>query len=117
LGWHKLKLGWLTATEWACVGAETAEAVLTPSATPGGVKLLATATSPTVAYVAEVRMPVGLDAGMCDTGGVLVYRVDSEVANGGGAVVVKPDVPDPDPFCGPLAHAPFDPGDSFTEGA
>ncbi len=114
LGWHKLKLGWLTATEWACVGAETAEAVVTPTSVPGGVKLVATATSPSVAYAAEVRTPVGLDAGMCDPGGVLVYRVDATVANVAGPVVVQPDQIGADPFCGPLAYAPFDVGDSFS---
>ena len=115
LAWHKLKLGWLAASQWLCVGNETSEAVITPSAvSDGGVKMLATAISPSVAYAAEVRTPVNLDMGMCDAGGVLVYRIDANVGNGQGPIVVQPDEVGEFGICGPLAHAPFDLGETFT---
>jgi M6 family metalloprotease-like protein len=128
--WHKRKLGWLAASEWTCVeGTVTAHVTSTSAPVPGGTKMLVTRASPTVAYVAEVREPVGTDTGICDTG-VLIYRVDAN-AQGGFLSGVPPlsvklahpgDPGDPsDQDCGALSNAPFgdEPGQTstFTEGA
>ena len=65
-----------------CVDGE-ATATLSPLASPGGTKMLVSKTSASTAYVAEVRTPAGVDAGMCHPGGVLVYEVDANAASGG----------------------------------
>jgi M6 family metalloprotease-like protein len=127
IGWHKQKLGWLEPSEWICVDAE-ATADLAPLAAPGGTKMLVSKTGPATAYVAEVRTPVGVDAGMCDNGGVLVYAVNANgaggAANGTPPVQVKlahPEAPgSPAPPCAALNNAPFGIGagetSSFSEG-
>jgi M6 family metalloprotease-like protein len=102
--WHKRKLGWLAASEWTCVEG-TVTAQVNPLSTGGGTKMLLTRASPSVAYVAEVREPVGFDAGMCDSGGVLIYRVDASAATGFGSGVA--------PLGVKLAH-PGDPGDATS---
>ncbi len=127
-GWHKRKLGWLDGGEWACVEGQ-ATASLAPAASPGGMKMMVTRASPSVAYVAEVRGLIGKDAGMCDVGGVLVYRVDSNAPGGfaGGVAPIQvkraqPNAPDdPEGTCAAISDAPFGvgPGETsqFTEGA
>jgi M6 family metalloprotease-like protein len=123
-GWHRNKLGWLDPAQSICVDGE-ATATLTPMATPGGTKMLIGKTSSSTAYVAEVRAPGGVDAGMCDSGGVLIYRVDANAATGGpldaGPIFVElsdPNDPgDPnDASCGALHNAPFGVGQTFTDG-
>ncbi len=126
--WHKLKLGWLEPSEWTCVhGSVTA--TLTPADDAGhGRKMLVAQTSPATAYVVEVRGPSGLDSGMCDNGGVLIYRVNDNAlsgwASGPAPIQVKlahPEDPgDPNGPCAALANAPFGvgPGEvsDFSEG-
>ncbi len=73
--WHRWKLGWLDATQIAClVGRGWVEATVTPVETAGGVKAVVVR-SGRAAYVAEVRHRIGEDATICKTG-VLVYEVD-----------------------------------------
>jgi M6 family metalloprotease-like protein len=123
-GWHRKKLGWLDPAQSVCVDGE-ATATLTPLWAAGGTKMLISETSPSTAYVAEVRAPSGTDAGMCDPGGVLIYKVDANAATGGpvdaGPIFVElsdPSVPGDatDPICGALSNAPFGVGQSFSEG-
>jgi M6 family metalloprotease-like protein len=128
MAWHKLKLGWLEPSEWTCVqGSATAD--LTPLDDAGhGKKMLVAQTSPTTAYVAEVRGPSGLDSGMCDNGGVLIYKVDNNALSGWTgdtppiqvALADPSDPGDPNGPCAALANAPFGvgPGEvsDFAEG-
>ena len=73
--WHRWKLGWLDATQIAClVGEGRVEATVTPVETAGGVKAVVVRVG-RVAYVAEVRQRIAEDATICKTG-VLVYEVD-----------------------------------------
>jgi M6 family metalloprotease-like protein len=120
--WHKRKLGWLAASEWTCVEG-TVTAQVNPLSTGGGTKMLLTRASPSVAYVAEVREPVGHDSGICDAGGVLIYRVDANAATGFLSGVpplqvklAHPEAPgDPDSIpCGALSNAAFGVGPGET---
>jgi len=75
--WHRWKLGWLDATQIAClVGRGWVEATVTPVETAGGVKAVVVR-SGRAAYVAEVRQRIAEDAGICRTG-VLMYAVKLE---------------------------------------
>ena len=128
MAWHKRKLGWLEPSQWICVsGSITAD--LTPLDDAGpGTKMLVAQTSPTTAFVAEVRRAFGLDSGMCGTGGVLIYEVDANALSGwaGGTPPIQVklahpgDPGDPSGPCGALANAPFGvgPGEvsDFSEG-
>lgn len=124
-GWHKRTLGWLEPAQWSCVSTTpggVVTATLSPVAVNDGLgKILVAKTSSTVAYVAEVRMPVPgtLDASIapCSTGGVIVYRIDNKVASGSGPVRVKPAAPDPGALggCEPHVNAPFAAGQTFSE--
>jgi M6 family metalloprotease-like protein len=126
--WHRQKLGWLDPSQAICVDGE-ATATLSPLSAVGGTKMLVSKTTPSTAYVAEVRAPSGNDAGMCDPGGVLIYKVDANAASGAsvdvGPIFVEladPNAPgDPnDANCGALSNAPFGFGagqvSSFSEG-
>ena len=128
MAWHKLKLGWLEPSEWTCVQG-TATADLTPLDDAGhGKKMLVAQTGPATAYVAEVRGPSGLDSGMCDNGGVLIYKVDDNALSGWASgtppiqvELAHPSDPgDPNGPCAALANAPFGvgPGETsdFAEG-
>ncbi len=123
-GWHRQKLGWLDPAQVVCVDGE-ATATLTPLATAGATKMMISKTSASTAYVAEVRTPVGVDAGMCHPGGVLIYKVDANAPAGGpvdnGPIFVElaePSNPgDPnDSVCGALQNAPFELNESFAAG-
>lgn len=123
-GWHRLKLGWLDPAQAICVDGEST-ATLSPLAEPGGAKMLVSKTSPSTAYVAEVRAPTGVDTPMCDPGGVLVYRVDANAATGApvdqGPILVElahpGDPGDPnDVWCSALSKAPFELNESFSGG-
>lgn len=82
-GWHKLKLGWLDATQVRCVPTPgtSLEETLSPLETSGGVKLIVVPTGTTTATVVEVRQPIGADEGLCDSG-VLVYAIDGSIRTG-----------------------------------
>jgi M6 family metalloprotease-like protein len=103
LAWEKWKLGWLTAAQVSCATPTVpAETTLTPTETPGGVKMVVAQVSPSRAYVAELREPLGMDALNCDHG-VLLYTVDASVANARAPVNVVPTVPGSQ--CGPKSNA------------
>lgn len=123
-GWHRQKLGWLDPSQVVCVDGE-ATATLSPLSSVGGTTMLVSKTSPSTAYVVEARSPTGVDVGMCHPGGILIYEVDANAASGGpldsGPIFVEladPATPgDPnDSVCGALANAPFEVGESFSEG-
>ncbi|MFN8150874.1 MAG: M6 family metalloprotease domain-containing protein [Solirubrobacterales bacterium] len=123
--WHKRKIGWLEPSEWLCVhGEQTAH--IAPLSVAGGTKMMVAQTSPSTAIVAEVRGPLGFDAEMCDTGGVLIYEVDANGGTGAGNGVppirVLPAAPSPSPgYCAALTKAPYgvEPGQvsTFSQGA
>jgi hypothetical protein len=125
-GWHKWRLGWLSSDQVGCLGRSgTAVHSLDPLAAPvqpgtdGGRRLLVIRTGRATALAVEVRTAGGNDAGTC-TEGVLVYRVRSATASGGGPVRVL----DAHPGSGacwaasvypPLADAPLKVGERMTD--
>ena len=112
VGWHKQKLGWLGPADMVCVNG-TSTATISPLDTPGGIKMMVSKTAPGVAYVAEVRRGMGMDSEMCDSGGVLIYRVNADGGNGSlngiPPISVKPVYPDepgnPSGQCAALSNA------------
>lgn len=86
--WQKRKLGWLDEKSFACVTSPSQQLDLSPLERAAGVRGLAIQISQTRAIVAEVRRPIGQDQRLCDSG-LLVYLVDSSVANGSGPIVVQ----------------------------
>ena len=127
VGWHKQKLGWLGPSDMVCVNG-TSTATITPLDTPGGIKMMIAKTAPGIAYVAEARRAMGMDSEMCESGGVLIYRVNADGGNGSlngiPPISVKPVYPDEpgDPMsqCAALSNALFELGpgepDTFSEG-
>ena len=127
--WQKAQLGWLDASQVACVTGPGGSFVLTSLEHTGGLKAIAIKTGPTTAIVAENRQQIdhdgpGFGGGLCDHG-LLVYSVDASVASGSGPVRVFPSGPEDtaspnygDTACGPLWNAAYDtrPGknDTFT---
>ncbi|MGP4000995.1 M6 family metalloprotease domain-containing protein [Streptomyces sp. 8N706] len=125
-GWHKWKLGWLDRQQVACVRRSgTSMHSLVPLAAPagpgsdGGPRLLVVRTGGATALAIEVREGRGNDSGAC-TKGVLVYRVRSTTASGGGPMKVL----DAHPRTGacrsssvypPLADAPLGVGERMTD--
>lgn len=103
LGWHKHQLGWLEPKQITCqFDATTLEETLSPIETSSGKKLLVVPINRHRTYVFEVRRRIGLDTVICKEG-VLVYRVDSNVFNGGGPIqAISPShlscLPDSTPF-------------------
>lgn len=88
LAWHRLKLGWLDASQFTCArGTGVTTAMLTPLNRAGGRKAIFVRTGPYTALVAENRQRTGNDRRICDTG-LLVYRVDSRIATGKGPIQV-----------------------------
>ncbi|MFJ3672191.1 M6 family metalloprotease domain-containing protein [Streptomyces sp. NPDC090106] len=121
LGWHKWKLGWLDATQVACVsGAGTTDHVLTPLARAGGAKLLFVPVSGRTGYAVELRTHEGNDAAVCRPG-VLIYKVDADVDTGMGPVTVYDSRRDsggctrsPNVHA-ELSDAPFTVGEEFVD--
>jgi M6 family metalloprotease-like protein len=112
--WHKWNLGWLDTSQLRGLTAPgTLETTVTPLEVTGGVKAVVVPVKPTLAYVLEVRQPIGEDSDICDKG-VLLYTVDATIENGMGAVRVKQASPPLDAAkavaCGPQYAAPFDLG-------
>jgi M6 family metalloprotease-like protein/uncharacterized repeat protein (TIGR02059 family) len=109
LAWSKWLLGWLDRDQLRAVpAAGQVEETLQPIETGGGVKAIVAKTTPSLAYVVEVRQKIGEDADLCDTG-VLVYTVDSSVQNGFGPVRIQP-AQTGDAGCGPNSKAAYDLG-------
>ncbi|MFI7276741.1 M6 family metalloprotease domain-containing protein [Streptomyces sp. NPDC049879] len=126
-GWHKWKLGWLTAGHVACVRSPGAShhtlqplgAPLTPGATGSDLRLAVIRTGPSEALVAEARTPTGNDASSC-TRGVLLYRVRSDVASADGPVEVLDGHPGTSACQAGsvhprLADAPLETGESYYD--
>ncbi|MET8805666.1 M6 family metalloprotease domain-containing protein [Streptomyces sp. NPDC004546] len=136
LAWHKWKLGWLEPRQVVCVrGARPTRLTLEPlEAGPGvpvqgaagtpsfglghGVKLAIVRTGPDSALGFEARDAAGNDRATCRQG-VLVYRISSGAASGGGPVAVVDAHPHTEAcwensVYPPLADAPVALGESFT---
>ncbi|MDQ1045838.1 M6 family metalloprotease domain-containing protein [Streptomyces sp. V4I2] len=135
-GWHKWKLGWLRPRQVACVqgtgptrltmeplGAGPGVPVVGAAGAPAfglghGTKLAVVRTGTDSALAFEARGPVGNDADVCRPG-ILVYRVRSGAASGGGPVEVIDAHPHSEAcwetsVFPPLADAPVGVGESFT---
>ncbi|MFI5754526.1 M6 family metalloprotease domain-containing protein [Streptomyces sp. NPDC051569] len=124
-GWHKWKLGWLDRRQVRCVGPSgTSMLTLEPiAAAPdaGGVigtRLAVVRTGEDSALAIEARGATGNDLRTC-TEGVLIYRVRSGTASGGGPVKVVDTHPYGESCPGrsvypPLADAPLGIGETFT---
>ncbi|MGW1374764.1 M6 family metalloprotease domain-containing protein [Streptomyces sp. NPDC002446] len=123
VGWHKWKLGWLSADQVHCAPARgtPGEHTLTPVSTPGGAKIVVVPTSPHTALVVEARTRGLLEPAVCRPG-VLVYRVATDVPSGRGPLRVI----DATPRSGgcyqgnkyvdaELTDAPFRPGETYTD--
>ena len=117
--WHKWRLGWLDDTQVDCVtGPGRSEHTLTAVEVPGGTKAVVIPTSETRALVAEARNAVPAGAPGC-SGGVLVYRVRTDVPSGEGPVRVVDANPRngpcgrTDPAFSSLNDAPFAPGQRY----
>ncbi|MBT2382680.1 M6 family metalloprotease domain-containing protein [Streptomyces sp. ISL-11] len=123
--WHKWKLGWLGARHVDCVrGPGSSLHTLQPVEAPmqpggdGRTRLIVARTGPASAIAVEARSAYGNDAATC-TEGVLVYRVRSETASGGGPVQVLDGHPGRQACWGEsvypaLADAPLGVGESLT---
>ncbi|MFI1966062.1 M6 family metalloprotease domain-containing protein [Streptomyces pathocidini] len=125
-GWHKWKLGWLDRSQIGCVDrAGRSVHSLEPLSAPvdrrtgGGRRLLVVRTATEAAIAVEVREARGNDAEVCSQG-VLVYRVRSSTASGGGPI----EVLDGHPHSGAcwtssvypqLADAPLGVGERLTD--
>ncbi|MFF7254844.1 M6 family metalloprotease domain-containing protein [Streptomyces microflavus] len=122
-GWHKWKLGWLEGAQVVCVQG-SADLTLEPVAAapvPGGsigTRLAVVRTGADSVLAVEARSATGNDRGTC-TEGILIYRVRSGTASGGGPV----EVVDTHPETGscwdrsvypPLADAPLTEGETYT---
>jgi M6 family metalloprotease-like protein len=112
LAWHKWKLGWLDASQLACLdGPGELTATITPLERLGGLKAVFVPLGPSKAYVVEARRRIGEDSRLCDEG-VLVYSIDATTRSGNGPVRVRPAQRDTSSNlknkCGPLYNAPFD---------
>lgn len=121
-GWHKWKLGWLDGRAVRCVTGPqliTLEPIAAPA--PGGslgTRLAVVRTGAGEALAIEARGATGNDASIC-TEGVLLYRVRSDTASGGGPIGVVDTHPDSeacwDQSVYPeLADAPLRVGETFT---
>ncbi|MEV8001983.1 M6 family metalloprotease domain-containing protein [Streptomyces sp. Cmuel-A718b] len=122
-GWHKWKLGWLGGRQVVCVQG-SADLTLEPVAAapvPGGsigTRLAVVRTGADSALAIEARSATGNDRDTCSEG-VLIYRVRSETASGGGPVEVVDTHPDTGACWDrsvypPLADAPLGVGETFT---
>lgn len=121
-GWHKWKLGWLDARAVRCVtGPEliTLEPIAAPAPGGGlGTRLAVVRTGPGTAIAIEARGAVGNDDGLC-TEGVLLYRVRSDTASGGGPIEVVDTHPGSEACWDrsvypELADAPLGVGETYT---
>ncbi|MFD5031954.1 M6 family metalloprotease domain-containing protein [Streptomyces sp. NPDC058220] len=124
-GWHKWKLGWLDRRQVRCVDPSgtsllTLEPIAAAPAVGGssGTRLAVVRTGEDTALAIEARAATGNDAHTC-TEGVLIYRVRSRTASGGGPVEVVDAHPRSEACWDqsvypPLADAPLEVGETFT---
>lgn len=127
--WHKWKLGWLERRQVTCVrGPKPTRLTLEPLGSgpgnagifgPGhGTKLAVVRTGADSALAFEGRAATGDDEAACRQG-VLIYRVHSGAASGGGPIQVIDAHPRTEAcwensVYPPLADAPVDTGETFT---
>jgi M6 family metalloprotease-like protein len=110
VGWHKWKLGWLDPPQLTCLQTPgQLEETLTPLAVAGGKKLVVVPITDSIAYVVEVRRPIGYDKFACEEG-VLVYSVDSQLLQGDPLLAVKGP-----PACGVASPGALATGDTFED--
>lgn len=118
--WTSWKFGWTTDDQTVCVWQPRTQNTATLSGLTygGGTKMLAVQTGPTTAYVAEARRKAYNDSDSCSSG-VVIYRVDTSVANGQGPirVVPNPNAAAPPSGCGTLDMATWQPGQTFYDRA
>ncbi|MGW1980757.1 M6 family metalloprotease domain-containing protein [Streptomyces sp. NPDC001889] len=123
-GWHKWKLGWLDGRAVRCVTRPeliTLEPIAAPAPGGGlGTRLAVVRTGAGTALAIEARGATGNDESLC-TEGVLLYRVQSDTASGGGPIEVLDTHPESeacwDQSVYPqLADAPLGVGETFTLG-
>ncbi|MFF5784076.1 M6 family metalloprotease domain-containing protein [Streptomyces sp. NPDC012693] len=124
-GWHKWKLGWLSAAQVTCVqGADPRMITLEPTDAPRppggtlGTRLAVVRTGPDSVLAVEARTDSGNNADTC-TEGVLVYRVRGTAASGDGPVEVVDAHPRTEAcwersVYPPLADAPLAEGETLT---
>lgn len=122
-GWHKWKLGWLDGRAVRCVTKSeliTLEPLAAAPAPGGslGTRLAVVRTGEDTALAIEARAATGNDETTC-TEGLLLYRVQSEAASGGGPIEVVDTHPDTaacwdQSVYPPLADAPLGVGETFT---
>ena len=110
--YEKLKLGWLDPGQVKCMTVPgTLQAAITPLEKRGGLKAIMIRTGSSTAYVIEVRENFGVDSRLCDHG-VLIYKVDATMKNGGGPIRLLPaqngDDSDKILRCGILYDATYD---------
>lgn len=121
--WHKWKLGWLGDRQVVCVQG-SADVTLEPVAAapvPGGTmgtRLAVVRTGEDSALAVEARGATGNDRATC-TEGVLIYRVRSGTASGGGPVEVLDTHPETEACWDrsvypPLADAPLEVGETYS---
>ncbi|WP_434099793.1 M6 family metalloprotease domain-containing protein [Streptomyces minutiscleroticus] len=107
-----------SAGSWAPAGEGVPGAGAQVFGAGRGTKLAVVRTGPAGAIALEARVPVGNDAAACAQG-VLVYRVRTGTASGGGPIEVLDAHPDTEGCWNesvypPLADAPVGVGESFT---
>ena len=104
LAWNKWKIGWLNDEEVDCVASDgVSEHTLSANGqAPDGTskKLVSIRTGQNTTLVAELRAPVGVDslaggntARYCESGGILLYTVDTTLRNGFGVYKVLDAMP------------------------
>ena len=104
VAWNKWKLGWLNDDEVDCIASDgVTEHTLSANALPpdgASKKLVAIRTGQHTSLVAELRAPLGVDsvaggntARYCESGGILLYTVDSTLRNGLGVYKVLDAMP------------------------
>jgi M6 family metalloprotease-like protein len=111
-GWERWLLGWVDDAQVSCAGTGTSEVVLSPIEQSGGTKIVVVPTGSTSAVVAESRRAQGYDTNGALSPGVVVYFIDTSIANGTGVLKVLP-INDADLS---KANAPLQPGGSLTFG-
>ncbi|MEV6317964.1 M6 family metalloprotease domain-containing protein [Streptomyces sp. NPDC051776] len=129
IGWHKWKLGWLSRDQIGCVDhggthVHSLDPLAAPSsrgAAEGGKRMVVIRTGSSTAIAVEAREAQGNDSETC-TEGVLVYRVRSAIASGGGPVEILDGHPGSSacPAASvypPLADAPLHVGERLTDRA
>jgi hypothetical protein len=89
IAWHKWMFGWIDPSQITCLREPgRLEETITPNSQAGGKKMVVVPTSPSTAYVREVRQKLGYDLNIC-RGGVLLYTIDPQIPSGSGPIEGK----------------------------